>query len=147
MEAIVAGTKNVNDIVDRFQSQTSGTNIVVCYSEAREGLTLTAAKDVLVAELPFMPSWLIQMGGRCWARVSEDYPPHEAYLHYAVADVDIDRYLENMIRQKAWLHRAIIDGEVAHNVLNQEESGEVEDTSEDAFNSIAATMLKNTTRP
>lgn len=147
VEAIVAGTKNVNDIVDRFQSQTSGTNIVVCYSEAREGLTLTAAKDVLVAELPFMPSWLIQMGGRCWARVSEDYPPHEAYLHYAVADVDIDKYLENMIRQKAWLHRAIIDGEVAHNVLNQEESGEVEDTSEDAFNSIAATMLKNTTRP
>lgn len=127
--SIVAGTKNVNDIVDEFQDKKSGKNIIVLYSEAREGLTLTAAKDVLVAEMPFVPSWLIQMGGRCWARVSELYPPHEAHLHYAVADVGIDAYLEEIIRKKGWLQRVIIDGERAADTINTAESGEVEDDS------------------
>lgn len=141
VEWINSQTKDVNAIVDRFQAQDSGTNIVVCYSEAREGLTLTAAKDVLVAELPFMPSWLIQMGGRCWARVSELYPPHEAHLHYAVADVGIDKYLEEMIRDKGWLHKTIIDGKSASDVLNDGESGEHNQDEFSAYSQVAAKMF------
>ena len=123
--SIQAGEKDVNSKVDEFQDPKSKKKIIVCYSEAREGLTLTAAKDVLVTELPFVPSWLIQMGGRCWARVSEMYPPHEAYLHYAVADLKIDKYLEDMIREKKWLHKTIIDGEFASSVINEEESNDI----------------------
>ena len=69
----------------------------MCYPGAREGLTLTAAKDVLVAEIPFMPDWVIQMAGRCWARLSRDYAPHEAHVHYAVAGYTIDEYLKQTV--------------------------------------------------
>lgn len=116
--------KDVSSIVKNFQNPKSGKNLVICYSEAREGLTLTAAKDVLVAEMPFVPSWLIQMGGRCWARLSKDYEPHEAYLHYAVSNLGIDKYLMDMIRSKADLQKKIIDGEYAMNVINEGESTE-----------------------
>lgn len=115
-------SKEIPDIVRKFQSKTSGKNLVICYSEAREGLTLTAAKDVLVTEMPFVPSWLIQMGGRCWARLSKDYDPHEAYLHYAVTDLGVDEYLMDMIRNKTHLQKKIIDGEYAMDVINQSDS-------------------------
>lgn len=121
LRAITAETREVNSVVDEFQRADSGVNLLICYSEAREGLTLTAAKDVLVAELPFVPSWLIQMAGRCWARISADYPPHEAHLHYAVADVGTDRYLAEMIQEKMNTSRTIIDGLLATEVLNEAE--------------------------
>lgn len=121
LRSITAETKDVNAIVDEFQRADSGVNLLICYSEAREGLTLTAAKDVLVAELPFVPSWLIQMAGRCWARISADYAPHEAHLHYAVADVGTDRYLAEMIQDKMNTSRTIIDGILATEVLNEAE--------------------------
>lgn len=125
--SIRAGQKNVSDIVREFQDPNSGKNLIICYSEAREGLTLTAAHDVLIVEMPFMSSWILQMAGRCWARVSELYPPHEAHIHYAMADLGIDKYLEEMVRQKGLLHRTIVDGEKATEVVNQAESGEEEE--------------------
>ena len=117
----------MSDIVREFQDPNSGKNLIICYSEAREGLTLTAAHDVLIVEMPFMSSWILQMAGRCWARVSELYPPHEAHIHYAMADLGIDKYLEEMVRQKGLLHRTIVDGEKATEVVNQAESGEEEE--------------------
>lgn len=125
--SIRAGQKNVSEIVQDFQNPNSGKNLLICYSEAREGLTLTAAHDVLIVEMPFMSSWILQMAGRCWARVSEMYPPHEAHIHYAVADVSIDKYLEDMVREKGLLHRTIIDGEKATDIINIAESGEEEE--------------------
>jgi len=138
--SIIAGTKNTNDIVDEFQNWNSGKNLMILNSESREGLTLTAAHDVLLVELPFQPSWIIQMAGRCWSRISELYPPHSAHLHYAVSDTNIDRYLEEMIRKKSWLHKTIIDGELVTDMMNDMESGEVKE--EDNTNEIINSILK-----
>ena len=124
MQISSENNREVPSIVKNFQNKDSGKNLVICYSEAREGLTLTAAKDVLVTEMPFVPSWLIQMGGRCWARISRDYEPHEAYLHYAITDLGIDKHLMDMIRNKTSLQKKIIDGEYAMDVINQAESEE-----------------------
>lgn len=120
--SIQAGQKNVNDIVDRFQDPHSGDNLLICYSEAREGLTLTASYAVLVVEMPWSPSWLLQMAGRCWSRFSELYPPHEATIYYAVADVDIDNYLIDMVRDKGWLNKAIIDPDIVIDEINEAEA-------------------------
>lgn len=122
--SIQAGQRNVNDIVDSFQDPTSGNNLLICYSEAREGLTLTASYAVLVAEIPWSPSWLLQMAGRCWARFSELYPPHEATIFYAVADVDIDNYLIDMVKNKGWLNKAIIDPETVINEVNEHDNAD-----------------------
>lgn len=120
--SIQAGQKNVNDIVDTFQEPESEVRIIVCYSEAREGLTLTASYAVLVAEMPWSPSWLLQMAGRCWSRFSQDYPPHEATIYYAVSNTEIDNSLTNMVREKGWLNKSIIDPEIATQEINEAES-------------------------
>jgi len=120
--SIQSGQKNVNDIVDSFQDPDSGVKIIVCYSEAREGLTLTASYAVLVAEIPWSPSWLLQMAGRCWSRFSQNYPPHEATIYYAVSDTEMDNSLMNMVREKGWLNKSIIDPEVATQEINESES-------------------------
>lgn len=85
--------------------------LIVCSMAAREGHTLTAAKDVYLHEIPFVPSWVVQMAGRCWARFSELYEPHEAYLHYAVSLGTIDSDLVRMVRTKKQRFDAVIDGE------------------------------------
>ena len=122
VSSIQAGQKNVNEVVDKFQDRNSGVGIVVCYSEAREGLTLTASHSVLVVEIPWSPSWLLQMAGRCWSRFSADYPPHEATIYYAVSDTEMDNSLMNMVREKGWLNKTIIDPEVATEEINEAES-------------------------
>jgi hypothetical protein len=87
------------------------TRLIICSMAAREGHTLTAAKDVYLHEIPFVPSWIVQMAGRCWARFSELYEPHEAYLHYAVVMGTIDADLVRMVRLKKQRFDAVIDGE------------------------------------
>ena len=67
------------------------------------------------------------MAGRCWSRISENYPPHEAFIHYAVSGLSIDNYLSDMIKSKAWLSHTIIDGEEAIESINDAESGEVKE--------------------
>lgn len=123
--SITANTKNVGEIVDEFQAWNSGKNLIICYSGASDGLTLTAAQDVLITELPFSSYTITQMAGRCWSRISQDYPPHEGHVHYAVSGLNIDNYLSEMIRSKAWLSHTIIDGEKAIDAINDAESGEI----------------------
>lgn len=135
--SVVAGSKNIDKIVDAFQDPNSGKNLIICYSEAREGLTLTAARDVLMVELPFLPSYLIQAAGRVWARFSEDYPPHEGHLHLLSSNTSIDKYLEQLIRDKGILNKQIIDGEMATDIVNDAESGESKEREEEKFLSEA----------
>ena len=85
--------------------------LMICYSGAREGHTLTAAKDVLLAEIPFVPSWIVQMAGRAWARISEEFEPHEATIWYGVAPGTIDSLLMHKVRLKKGMFNAVIDGE------------------------------------
>ena len=115
---IGAGTKNVNEVIDQFQDPDSGKNLLVLYSNATDGLTLTASYAVFVLEIPFVPSTLIQMAGRCWARYSDLYAPHDATLYLSTSDTGIDRYLEDMVKNKSILSKTIIDGEQAMDSLN-----------------------------
>ena len=78
---------------------------------AREGHTLTAASDVLLGELPFTPSWVVQMAGRCWARLSEQFEPHGATLHYGIVDVPEDARSLKRIMVKKSVFSKVIDGE------------------------------------
>lgn len=140
--SITAGTKNVGEIVEEFQDWNSGKNLIICYSGASDGLTLTAAHDVLITELPFSSYNITQMAGRCWSRISENYPPHEAFIHYAVSGLSIDNYLSDMIKSKAWLSHTIIDGEEAIESMNSAESGEI-DEDEEATSILSAFLLED----
>ena len=100
----------VQNIKDRFQDPKGSERILVCYSGAREGHTLTAAHDVLIVEIPFVPSWVRQMAGRCWARMSEFYAPHECNLWLAGVPNSIDDYLFDMVEKKQATFTDIIDG-------------------------------------
>ena len=62
------------------------------------------------------------MAGRCWSRFSQNYPPHEATIYYAVSDTEMDNSLMNMVREKGWLNKSIIDPEVATQEINESES-------------------------
>lgn len=92
--------------------------LMVCSMAAREGHTLTAAKDVYLHEMPFVPSWVIQMAGRAWARFSEEYEPHEAWVHYAVARGTIDAALVRKNKIKKSMFNSVIDGEGQDDAVN-----------------------------
>ena len=126
---ITAGTKDVNKAVDEFQDWNSGKNIIILYSGADAGLTLTSSYQTLITEIPWSPSTALQMAGRSWARISELYPPHEATLNFAVADVNIDMWLMDMLRSKSDIFKKVIDGESSIEAINVAESEE-EDTEE-----------------
>ncbi len=133
--SITSGTKKVQEIVDEFQDPVSGKNLLILYSGAQAGLTLTAAYDILILGLPFSYFNVIQMAGRCWARYSKEYEPHEAYIHYTNTGLGIDTYMIDLIKEKSKISKNIIDGEEATDLLNESESGESDDTKsvEDRF--------------
>lgn len=87
------------------------TRLIVMSMAAREGHTLTAAKDVYLHEIPFVPSWIVQMAGRCWARLSEQFEPHEATVHYSVVMNTLDAVLVRTNKIKKTTFNAVIDGE------------------------------------
>lgn len=109
--SIMAGEKNVNKIVDEFQDWDSGKNLIILYSGCEAGLTLTAAYDVLLLNIPFSFYNVTQMAGRCWARISELYPPHEAYIHYTNSGTSIDQYMIDLIKEKSVISKMVVDGE------------------------------------
>jgi len=108
-----SGKQKDQEIADNKHAFQTDPNVrlILCSMAAREGHTLTAAKDVYLHEMPFVPSWIVQMAGRCWARLSEEFEPHEAYLHYAIALGTIDSMLVKMNAVKKAMFNAVIDGE------------------------------------
>lgn len=112
MTYIVSG-QSMDDIQEhkRLFQKDPDYRVMICYMGAREGHTLTACKDILLAELPFVPSWIVQMAGRCWARFSEDYDPHEAYIHYALVPNTVDTVVFQKNRIKKAMFNSVIDGE------------------------------------
>lgn len=95
--------------------------LIICSMAAREGHTLTAAKDVLVVDMPYTPSWVVQIAGRCWARFSELYDPHEAYVHYMIAEDTIDKSILRKSRMKKKTFDAIIDNEGTEDLTGENE--------------------------
>jgi len=100
--------------------------LMICSMAAREGHTLTAAKDVYLHEIPFVPSWVVQMAGRCWARLSEEFDPHEAYIHYAIVDDTEEPRLLQMNRIKKATFNAVIDGDGQDEEIEEMKSESIE---------------------
>lgn len=109
--------------------------LIICSMAAREGHTLTAAKDVLVVDMPYTPSWVVQIAGRCWARFSELYDPHEAYIHYMIAEDSIDKSILRKSRMKKKTFDAIIDNEGVDDLTKSDELP-AEDLLSDIVNGI-----------
>lgn len=105
----VTGADSVDELKERFQNDDS-LRIIVLTMEAREGHTLTAASDVFLAEIPFVPSWIVQMAGRCWARFSREFAPHSAWIHLFWVPGTIDNALIRMNKKKKIDFNSVIDG-------------------------------------
>lgn len=105
----------------RFQKDPD-CRLMICYSGARAGHTLTAAWHGLIAETPYMPDWTVQMAGRFWARYSEEYEPHEATLHYLVAEDTVDAHILLQARNRKMDFDAIMDNETHDDVGSEEEA-------------------------
>lgn len=105
----VTGADSVDELKERFQTDDS-LRIIVLTMEAREGHTLTAASDVILAEIPFVPSWIVQMAGRCWARFSREFAPHSAWIHLVCVRNTIDDELLRMNKRKKIDFNSVIDG-------------------------------------
>ena len=108
--------------------------IIICTMAAREGHTLTAAKDVYIMEIPFVPSWIVQMAGRCWARLSELFDPHEATVHYAVVPETEDMKSLQRVRLKKSIFNAIVDGEGQDDTINDIREESIAGLLEDLIN-------------
>lgn len=120
----------------RLFQEDDDTRLIICSMAAREGHTLTAAKDVYLHEIPFVPSWIVQMAGRCWARFSELFEPHEANIHYAVVMGTIDADLVRMVRIKKKQFDAVIDGE-------GQDDEEMEDLNDKSIDMLAQLLHIN----
>lgn len=114
---------DIQEAKRRFQEDDE-TRLIICSMAAREGHTLTAAKDVLVVDMPFGPSWVVQMAGRCWARFSREFAPHEAYVHYMISPGTVDERIMARSRLKRSMFDAVIDNEGLEELAEQEELDE-----------------------
>lgn len=106
----IVGGKSPQAAVKAFQEDPR-CRLSILYSGAREGLTMTAAKDVLIFEPPFLHTWVVQMAGRAWARFSELYEPHEATVWYAVGEDTFDIPIINKLYSRRARFNATIDHE------------------------------------
>ena len=120
----VTGADSVDELKERFQTDDS-LRIIVLTMEAREGHTLTAASDVFLAEIPFVPSWVVQMAGRCWARFSREFAPHSAWVHFFWVRNSIDDILLRMNKRKKIDFNSVIDGIE----ISEEEERQIESQS------------------
>lgn len=112
---ILAGDEQKGSSIQKdkelFQKDPSK-RLMICSMAAREGHTLTASYDIALMEIPFVPSWVVQMAGRSWARFSEDYEPHEAYLHYLIIEKTEDEKALKRVKMKKDVFDAVIDGQL-----------------------------------
>lgn len=82
------------DAVDRFQNDTSCKLIVLNMQAGGTGLTLTAASNVLITELPWSPSVLDQAVDRCHRRGQKDSVTAWYLLGHDTIDEEIARLLD-----------------------------------------------------
>jgi SWI/SNF-related matrix-associated actin-dependent regulator 1 of chromatin subfamily A len=75
---------------------------------ASEGLTLTAASDVVFCELGWTPAIHEQCVGRCYGRVND---LHGATAWYLLAEKTIDQDIFELLEKKKVIVDAVTDGE------------------------------------
>lgn len=71
---------------------------------------MTAAKDVMIGEMPQGYAPIVQMVGRCYARMSKQFPPHEAYAHFPMVPTSYESKVFASNRLKRAYSRIVVDG-------------------------------------
>ena len=94
--------------VDRFQNDTSCRIFIGNMKAASEGLTLTAASDVVFCELGWTPAIHEQCVGRCYGRVND---LHGATAWYLLAEKTIDEDIFELLEKKKEIVDAVTDGD------------------------------------
>jgi SWI/SNF-related matrix-associated actin-dependent regulator 1 of chromatin subfamily A len=93
--------------VDKFQSDPDCRVFIANMTAASEGLTLTAASDVVFCELGWTPAIHEQCVSRCYARAND---MHGATAWYLLAQQTIDETIYNLLENKKKVVNAVTDG-------------------------------------
>jgi SWI/SNF-related matrix-associated actin-dependent regulator of chromatin subfamily A-like protein 1 len=92
---------------DRFQTDPDCKLIVCSISAAAEGITLTAASNLMILELPWTPGKCEQVENRI-DRIGQTMP---CTVYYALAADTIDEWLANKVEEKRVVVNAVTNGE------------------------------------
>jgi SNF2 family DNA or RNA helicase len=90
-----------------FQTDPECRVIVCSLSAAREGLTLTAASNVLFVEVGWTPAGQDQAEGRVYGRIND---PHGANAWYLTAEGTVDDHMLALLARKQRVVAAVTDG-------------------------------------
>jgi SWI/SNF-related matrix-associated actin-dependent regulator 1 of chromatin subfamily A len=93
--------------VDRFQTDPTCRMFIGNMKAASEGLTLTAASDVVFCELAWTPAIHEQCVGRCYGRVND---LHGATAWYLLAERTIDEDIFELLEEKKVIIDAVTNG-------------------------------------
>ena len=94
--------------VDSFQNDPKCRVFVANMTSASEGLTLTAASDVVFCELGWTPAIHEQCVSRCYGRIND---MHGATAWYLLAPQTIDEDIYGLLENKRKIVNAVTDGE------------------------------------
>ncbi len=92
-------------LVDKFQRGEVSV-AVLSITAASTGLTLTAAQDMLVVELPFGPG----LAGQAEDRIHRIGQKNAALIRYMISERSLDEYLWKMINKKSAIASEALDG-------------------------------------
>jgi SWI/SNF-related matrix-associated actin-dependent regulator of chromatin subfamily A-like protein 1 len=98
---------------DRFQTDPECKLIVCSISAAAEGITLTAASNLLICELPWTPGKCDQVENRI-DRIGQTQP---CTCYYALAADTIDEWLATKVEEKRIVVSAVTEGADAENAM------------------------------
>jgi SNF2 family DNA or RNA helicase len=99
--------KDRQEAVDKFQNDPKCRVFVANMTAASEGLTLTAASDVVFCELGWTPAIHEQCASRCYGRVND---MHGATAWYLLAPNTIDETIYDLLQSKKRVISAVTDG-------------------------------------
>jgi len=100
------GMAERQEVIDRFQNDPQ-TRLVVCsFGAGAQGITLTAASQVIFVELPWRPMDVDQAIARAW-RIGQTQVVSPTFL---LAADTVDEDMLSLIRQKAGDFEAVIEG-------------------------------------
>jgi SNF2 family DNA or RNA helicase len=110
MAVKIRGGVSVTDrqaAVDRFQTDPTCRVFVGNMAAASEGLTLTAASDVVFCELAWTPAMHEQCASRAWGRIND---MHGCTAWYLLAPNTIDLDMYDLLENKKKIVAAVTDG-------------------------------------
>lgn len=107
---------------ERFQTDPA-CRIILCATEAAgEGVTLTAASNVLFLELEWTPAAHLQAEARCYGRIND---LHGANAYYMIATDTIDESLMDILGRKLAVCDALTSGEAKTRAAGESTFGDL----------------------